>query len=104
LNNTIYLFRWGLGLAAAEQVEDLDQTRSKDNDHEEGDEGGADAWTVLVALGDLAGVDVTPLGDILVEFAVSVADVSGKRLYVVCVCDCVCFGETRVKNKTVESE
>ena len=83
----IHLFCWGLGLAAAEQVEDLDQTRSKDNDHKEGDKGGADAWAVLVALGNLAGVDVSTLGDILVEFAISVADVSGKRLLLfLCMC------------------
>ena len=76
----IHLLRRRLGGTTAEQVEDLDQTRSKDNENEKGDKSGADAWAVLVALRDLAGVDISPLGNVLVEFAVSIADVSGEWL------------------------
>jgi len=74
----ILLIRWRFG-GTSEQVEERDQTGSKDDDHEKGDEVGIDTWAVLLAFGYLAGVDIPPLGDVLVEFAVSVANVSGER-------------------------
>ena len=77
---SIVLIRWRLGSTSAKQIEDLHQTRSKDNKDEKGNESGADAWAILVALGNLAGVDISPLGDVLVEFAVSVAEFSRERL------------------------
>lgn len=79
-----YLLRWWLGSCSGEQIEDLNQTGSENNKDEKGNEGRTDAWAVLVALGNLSGVDITPLGNVLVEFAVSVADFSWEWLHKSC--------------------
>lgn len=78
------LLRGWLGSCSGEQIEDLNQTGSENNKDEKGNEGRTDAWAVLVALGNLAGVDVSPLGNVLVEFAGSVADFSWEWLHKSC--------------------
>ena len=76
-----HLLRWRLWGSSGKQVKDLYQTRSENYKDEKGNEGRADTWAILVTLGNLAGVDISPLGNVLVEFVVSVANISRKRLF-----------------------
>jgi len=66
--------------SSSEELQNRNNTGPNHDHHEKSNKVRVDAWAILITFGDLAGIDVSPLGNVLVELFLSVADVSWKRL------------------------